>query len=82
MNHDEDIMDWHVERLLMQPSPPKLTCEMCKEHSIYVDLFNTRYRKPNMEDIDTMAQLCYGCYMHYIKIPTDQEWSDYYSSIL
>ena len=78
--HDTHIFDWKMERTLMNPAPEEEICDYCKETSIYVDMFDISYRHANMEP--HLMPLCIECYIEFIVEPMDDQWADYYSSVM
>ena len=78
--YDKDIFDWKMERTLMDPAPPEIECDYCKEKSIYVEDHDIAYRHMGMES--KMMPLCIDCYIEFIVGPMDDQWDDYHSGLL
>jgi hypothetical protein len=79
-DYDEDILDYLINRNLIDPPPEKQTCALCENHSIYVEEHDISYRFHNK--VTTMELMCYPCFIYEIVLSMDAQLADYYSSIL
>lgn len=77
--YEDDIYDWMVQRTLTT-GLESTKCDLCEEHSIYVDLFDISYRHMGMGSC--FKPLCIYCYYDYVVMPMDEQWAEYHSGLL